>query len=145
MNAQLVSILAQIAACQARVAGMQAANSHRLSIDASISYDDAAFGMEADILDRLAADASALSLTDVPYWKDGAAECTQRLATPILKLPPTAKMIAAGFRKHKSASLGEAYQHFMGKPLENAHSAMADARACMDVWFAIKQGARVAA
>jgi DNA polymerase-3 subunit epsilon len=69
-------------------------------------------------------------------WKSGPAKCTQLISTPILKLPPTEKMRKAGFLKHKSANLGEAYQHFMGKPLENAHSAMADARAALDVFFA---------
>lgn len=69
-------------------------------------------------------------------WKAGAAKCTQQISTPILKLPPTPKMKAAGFLKHKSANLGEAYQHFMGKPLEGAHSAIVDVRACMDVFFA---------
>lgn len=69
-------------------------------------------------------------------WKAGAAKCTQQISTPILKLPPTAKMKAAGFLKHKSANLGEAYAHFMGKPLEGAHSAIVDVRACMDVFFA---------
>jgi DNA polymerase-3 subunit epsilon len=73
-------------------------------------------------------------LADV--WKLGAAKCTQQISTPILKLPPTAKMKAAGFLKHKSANLGEAYAHFMGKPLEGAHSAIVDVRACMDVFFA---------
>ncbi len=67
MNSRLVSILAQIAACQARVAGMQAANSHRLSIDASVSYDDEAFGYEAAALDRLASEAAALPFADVPF------------------------------------------------------------------------------
>lgn len=74
------------------------------------------------------------SMTD--HWKAGAAKCTQQISTPILKLPPTEKMKAAGFLKHKSANLGEAYQHFMGKPLENAHSALADARGALDVFFA---------
>jgi DNA polymerase-3 subunit epsilon len=73
-------------------------------------------------------------LADV--WKLGAAKCTQMISTPILKLPPTPKMKAAGFLKHKSANLGEAFQHFTGKPLEGAHSAMVDVRACIDVFFA---------
>lgn len=69
-------------------------------------------------------------------WKAGEAQCTQQIATPILNLPPTEKMVAARMRGPKSANLGEAYLHFMGKPLENAHSALADARGCLDVFFA---------
>lgn len=72
-------------------------------------------------------------------WKEGKAECTQRLATPICKLPPTDKMRAAGRNHHKSANLSEAYQHFTGKPLENAHSALADVEACIAVYFAIQK------
>lgn len=86
----------------------------------------------------------ALAIPPSDEWKAGRAECTQRIATPILKLPPTPKMRAAGRFHHKSANLGEAYQHFTGKPLENAHSAMADARACMDVYFAATAPARAA-
>lgn len=72
-------------------------------------------------------------------WKGGRAECTQNLATPILKLPPTERMIAAGFgKKFKSANLGEAYKHFYGSELQGAHSAMADAQACQYVYYAIK-------
>jgi len=71
-------------------------------------------------------------------WKAGKAECTQLLSTPILKLPPTEKMKAAGFNKNKSANLGEAYEFFTGRKLENAHSAMADTRACLAVYLAIK-------
>lgn len=75
-------------------------------------------------------------------WKAGRAECTQLLATPILKLPPTERMRAAGRNHHKSANLGEAYEYFIGSPLLDAHSAFADASACRDVYFAIKSGAR---
>lgn len=78
-------------------------------------------------------------------WKAGKAECTQQLSTPILKLPPTDKMKRAGFFKHKSANLREAYEFFTGKPLENAHSAIADVRGCLAVYRAIKAGQRTAA
>lgn len=70
-------------------------------------------------------------------WKAGQADCTARLATPICKIPPTPKMVAAGFNKFKTANLGEAYRHFTGKELENAHSAMADVMGCMEVFFKI--------
>ena len=71
-------------------------------------------------------------------WKGGDAECTQKLATPILRIPPTDRMKAAGFTKFKTPNLREAVLHFTGKPLENAHSALADVHGCMSVWFAIK-------
>jgi DNA polymerase-3 subunit epsilon len=71
-------------------------------------------------------------------WKEGKAECTQIMATPILKLPPTDKMKAVGRNYFKSANLRECVQHFTGKPLENAHSAMADVLGCMAVYFAIQ-------
>lgn len=66
-------------------------------------------------------------------WQASKAVCTMRMATPIVDLPPTAKMIAAGFNKPKAANLGEAYQHFMGRPLDGAHDAMVDVRACMAI------------
>lgn len=75
---------------------------------------------------------------EADHWKAGKAECTQLLATPILKLPPTPKMRAAGRMHFKSANLGEAYQHFAGKPLDGAHSAMVDVEACRTVYFAIQ-------
>lgn len=71
-------------------------------------------------------------------WKAGESECTAIMATPICKIPPTGKMVAAGFNKFKTANLAEAYRHFMGSDFENAHSAMADVQACMAVYFAIK-------
>jgi DNA polymerase-3 subunit epsilon len=78
-------------------------------------------------------------------FRAGATECTQRLATPIMKLPPTAKMVAAGRHHAKSANLSEAYQYFIGKPLEDAHSAMVDVLACAEVYWAIQDRAAAAA
>jgi DNA polymerase III subunit epsilon len=72
-------------------------------------------------------------------WRNGRAECTQILSTPILKLPPTERMLAAGRNHHKSANLREAYLHFTGRELVDAHSAMADTQACAAVYFAIKK------
>lgn len=74
---------------------------------------------------------------DPDTWKSGYAHCTQALSTPILKLPPTERMLAAGFNKHKSANLREAYKHFTGLDLQNAHNAMEDVKATVAVYFAI--------
>lgn len=76
-------------------------------------------------------------LTGADCWKAGLAECTQQLSTPILKLPPTERMRAAGRNHYKSANLREAYKHFTGRDHVDAHSAMADVQACMEVYFAI--------
>lgn len=71
-------------------------------------------------------------------WKAGRAECTAKLATPICALPPTEKMKAARRLHHKTPNLTEAYRHFTGKELENAHSAIADVNACLAVYWAIQ-------
>lgn len=71
-------------------------------------------------------------------WKEGVAECTANLTTPILRLPPTAKMAAVGLKKCKTPKLSEAYEYFFNKPLEGAHNAMVDVKGCIDVYFAAK-------
>ncbi len=70
-------------------------------------------------------------------WKQQPAGCTQKQATALMDLPPTEKMKAAGRNHKKTANLAEAYQHFTGKVLEEAHSALADTLACMAVYWAI--------
>ena len=64
--------------------------------------------------------------------------CTMQAATPILNLPPTDRMLAAGFDKPKPPKLEEAYRHFFGRDLEGAHDALVDVRACRDMFFALK-------
>jgi DNA polymerase-3 subunit epsilon len=70
-------------------------------------------------------------------WKEGVAHCTASLSTEIVQCPPTEKMLAVGRKHFKKPTLTEAYKHFTGKDLENAHSAMADAVACMEIYFLI--------
>lgn len=62
--------------------------------------------------------------------------CTKDLAAPVLNLPPTEKMVAAGYGdKPKSPKLSECYQHFFDEEIAGAHSALADARACLRVFL----------
>ncbi len=78
-------------------------------------------------------------ICDPDDWKAGPAACTQILSTPIVKLPPTEKMVAAGRgRSNKPPKLAEAYQFFTGKELNGAHNAMIDVMGVRAVWFAIQ-------
>lgn len=84
-------------------------------------------------------------LPDPDDWKAGAAECTARMATPIMNLPPTAKMVAAGRNHPKTPNLREAFKFFTGNELDGAHSALVDVDACMACYFAMKDRETAAA
>jgi len=60
----------------------------------------------------------------IDEWKAGDYECA------MIK----SRKIMGG----KNPKLSAAYKHFTGKDLENAHTAMADALACMSIYFAIE-------
>jgi len=77
-------------------------------------------------------------ITNTPW------HCTQKTSTDICCVPPTEKMIAAGRTHYKTPSLAEAYLHFTGRKIEGAHDAMADTRACRDIFFAMR-GIQIAA
>jgi len=74
---------------------------------------------------------------EADIWKERKAECTATMSTDIVKCPPTDKMKAVGRNHYKKPNLSEAYKHFTSKDLVGAHSAMADTRACMEIYFAI--------
>lgn len=65
--------------------------------------------------------------------------CTCNGATPIVNLPPTDKMLAAGIKRPKSAGLGECIKHFFNEDLEGAHDALVDARACARIYFRLTE------
>jgi len=54
--------------------------------------------------------------------------CTMRAMTPICKLP-------GNYGKYKWPKLQEAHVHCFGKEFDGAHDAMADVRACAEVYF----------
>lgn len=65
--------------------------------------------------------------------------CTMEQSADQVKLPPTAKMLAYDMKGYKNPSLKEAYHHFFSRDFEGAHDAMADVRACRDVFFALQK------
>lgn len=64
--------------------------------------------------------------------------CTMLAASPITDLPPTERMIAAGFNKPKPPKLEECIRHFFAEDMIDAHDAMADVIACRRVYFHLK-------
>lgn len=71
--------------------------------------------------------ASADVLAD--SWKSAPAECTSQMTE---YLNP-----ALGRGHGRGPKLTEAYRYFFGRELEDAHTASADMRACMAVYFAV--------
>ncbi len=65
--------------------------------------------------------------------------CTMYKTTKTVGIPPTIAMRKSGRHFNKNPSLQEAYEFFMHEPMENAHDAMADVCACIEVYFAFKE------
>lgn len=72
-------------------------------------------------------------------WKAAPAFCTCASSISLVNCPPTERMLAAGRKGPKSPNLGEAYKHFTGLDLVNAHNAATDIMACKAVYFALKK------
>lgn len=78
-------------------------------------------------------------------FKIGPNFCTCEAAKPIVQLPPTERMLRAGFKTFKAPNLAEAYRFFTGEELVGAHRARADALACARIYFALQAPAPEAA
>jgi len=59
----------------------------------------------------------------------GVVTCTADLGAPVVQLPPTEKMIAAGYGPFKRPTLSELYSFLFGVEFADAHTALADCRA----------------
>lgn len=74
-------------------------------------------------------------LDDMPY------DCTMAMTQDLCKLPLTEKQFNAGFTGFKQPKLQEAYKYCFDKEFDGAHDALADVRACKEVYFwALKKG-----
>ena len=60
--------------------------------------------------------------------------CTMAQSTPLVNLPPTPRMMAAGRFHPKSPSLSECVRHFFDEEHGDAHDAVADVRACIRIF-----------
>jgi DNA polymerase-3 subunit epsilon len=106
---------------------MEMRNKCEVGVAHNISFDNRMLEIEASRLRR--------SWTGQAYsW-----ECTAAMTTPICKMPPTPKMLAAGFDKFKMPKLIEAHQHLFGEGFDKAHDAMADVMACKRIYFECKR------
>src|ERR1700742_2069260 len=72
-------------------------------------------------------------LIDHATFSNGLVRCIMNVATPILNLPPTDRMLAAGRRAPKRPSLAETYRWCFGENFAGAHGALADSRAAARV------------
>ncbi len=65
--------------------------------------------------------------------------CTMKEAKPVVRCPPTAKMVASGRTSYKNPSLTECMEHFFGEELSGAHDAMVDTNGCRRVFFELQK------
>lgn len=65
--------------------------------------------------------------------------CTMKASLDLVNLPPTERMVAAGFNKPKPPKLSECIKHFFGEDLTGAHDALVDVRACARVFAHLRQ------
>ena len=66
------------------------------------------------------------------WWKQIPTFCTMRAMTPVCQLP-------GKYLDYKWPKLQEAYKHAFGNEFDGAHDALADVRACRDVYFWLKK------
>ncbi len=71
-------------------------------------------------------------------FKAGPGECTAQLSRPICEVAPSEAQRKYTSFKTKTPTLAEAYEFFTGQPLDGAHSAVADLKGCMAVYWAIQ-------
>jgi DNA polymerase-3 subunit epsilon len=94
---------------------------------------------------RIAMTRAGMERADIEAIEARPSYCTCINATPIVNLPPTPKMLAAGFTKPKQAKLAECIKHFFDEDLTGAHDALVDVRACARVFFHLRSLQEIAA
>jgi DNA polymerase III epsilon subunit-like protein len=65
--------------------------------------------------------------------------CTMLSSVDVVRLPPSAKMLKAGFTKFKSPRLAELHRFLFGDDPPNQHDAMGDTRTCAKCFFELRR------
>lgn len=135
----------EIPAEAARVHGITTARANRWGVPLRIAVDAVvALALRADVVvahnatfDLNIMDIAASRLADSTPLSTALAAthvvCTMHAMAPIMDLPPTPRMQAAGRPGPKMPSLAEAYRYVTRQDLAGAHDALADATACMTI------------
>lgn len=84
---------------------------------------------------RIAMTRAGLERDFIEHIEARASFDTCAAAKSIVNLPPTDKMLAAGFTGPKPPKLEECIKHFFGEELAGAHDALIDTRACARIYF----------
>ncbi len=102
-----------------------------LRVAHNVSFDDRIM--------RIALLRHGLAREEIEALEAGRKVCTVQATTALVNLPPTERMLAAGFNKPKPPKLIECIKHFFGEDLDGAHDALVDVRACARVFFHLVQ------
>jgi len=101
--------------------------------------DSIVFSCDNLVAHNLSFDFSVMQImyhyAQVPFslWQKPRQICTMKSSTPVLKLP-------SPFGKYKWPTLEEAYQHFVGSPLQRGnHDALEDSRACLEILKGLRE------
>jgi DNA polymerase-3 subunit epsilon len=98
-----------------------------LRVAHNVSFDDRIM--------RIAMLRHGLAREEIVALEAGRKCCTVQATTLIVNLPPTDRMVAAGFNRPKPPKLIECIKHFFDEDLDGAHDALVDVRACARVFF----------
>lgn len=109
----------------------------------NIGYDLDLLDIEIDYTARNHSEDYAVAFSRVLASSDK--YCTMKESKNVCKVPLSDKQLAyfksvgRDTNDYKNPSLQQAYMHFFNKDFEGAHDAMADVRACRDVYFELNK------
>lgn len=89
--------------------------------------------------DHLVVDAqiARLGITPAKGWPKQV--CTMRGSSELVGLPPTARMVAAGFTKFKPPSLMELHKFLFNEGFDGAHDALTDCKVCAKCFIELRK------
>ncbi len=111
-------------------------------VTACALFDHMAARADLIVAHNIAFDKQIMQIANSRVGRDPSFEypiyCTMEAAAPIVNLPPTERMLAAGINRPKPPRLEECIRHFFDEELVGAHDALVDAAGCRRVFFHLR-------